>query len=88
MNSRLFHHESRTISEVKRDRLPTGSLEPIFLYTNSDQIGSSMSCMAKPMSSHSIIGFMSTYNYQSTKCLHETHTDQILTITAKGVHEI
>lgn len=88
MNSHSFHHESGFILEVKRDRLVTSSLEPIFLYTNSDQIGSSMICMAKPMSSHSIIEFMSTYHYQSTKYLHETHAEQILTIAAKGVREI
>lgn len=88
MNSCPFNHKGGSIFEVKRDRLFTGSLEPIFLYTNIDQIGSSMICMAKPMSSHSIIEFMSTYHYQSMNYPHETYAEQILTITTKGVCEI
>ena len=87
MNSRSFHHEGGSVFEVKRDRLLTGSFEPIFLYTNNDQIGSSMICMAKPMSSHSINEFMSAYNYH-TKYLHEMYADQSLTIISKGVREI
>lgn len=88
MNSLSFHHKDNPVLEVKRDRQFTGLREPIFLYTNSDQIGSSMICMAKPMSSHSIIEFMSTYHYQSTKDHHETHMDQSLTTITKGAHEI
>jgi hypothetical protein len=85
MNSHSFHYTGNSVLEVKRDRLLIGSHEPIFLYTNSDQIGSSMICMAKPASSHSTIEFMpNSHHYESATIAHEAHTNQTLTIISTG----
>ncbi len=74
-----FHHRYNSVPEVKRDRQSIGSLEPIFLYTNIDQIGSSMICMAKHASSHSIIKFMpNSQYYESGRTFHEIHADQAM----------
>lgn len=80
MNLLSFHHKDDSASRVKRDRLSIGSLEPIFLYMNMDQIGSSMICMAKPASSHSIIKFMpNSHYYESVRTSYEMHADQAIT---------
>lgn len=79
MNLLSFHHKADSVSGVKRDRLSIGSLEPIFLYINMDQIGSSMICMAKPASSHSIIKFTpNSHHYECKDLSHKMHTDQVI----------
>lgn len=83
MNSLSFHHKDNPVPEVKRDRLLIGSLEPIFLYINMDQIGSSMICMTKPASSHSTIRFMSNFHYyDNVGTSYEMHADQVITTGA------
>jgi len=83
MNLLSFHHKGNSVPEVKRDRQSMCSLEPIFLYTNTDQIGSSMIGMAKPTSSHSIIKFMpNSQYYESGRTFHDMHTNQVITAGA------
>ncbi len=62
MNSLSFDHQDNFVPEVKRDRRLIGSLESIFLYTYSDQIGSSMIGMEKIRSRHKNIGFLPNFN--------------------------
>lgn len=89
MDLHSFHYAGNSVLQVKRDRLLIGSLEPIFLYTNSDQIGSSMICMAKPAPSHSTIEFVpNSHHYESATIGHEAHTNQTLAIITTGGNKI
>jgi len=89
MDLHSFHYAGNSVLQVKRDRLLIGSLEPIFLYTNSDQIGSSMICMAKPASSHSTIEFMpNSHHYESATIAHKVHVNQTLVIITTGGNKI
>ncbi len=59
MNSFADNHER---NQVKRDRPYIGWLQSNFLYTYSDQIGSSVICMGKPRSNHYDIEFIPNFH--------------------------
>lgn len=78
MNLLSFHHKADSVSGVKRDRLSIGSLEPIFLYINMDQIGSSMICMAKPDLVIALLNLRLILIIMSVRTSHKMHTDQVI----------
>ena len=88
MNSLSFNHIDN-FAHVKIDRLGIGTLESIFLYTNSDQIRSWMSFTTIPEYNLTINQFMPSFvNVKDLTMIGRLNIDQIYGITSIGAMKI